>query len=187
MKQAKLEYEVHQAAAQVVIANECFQANEAQAQAQLRLQEQALRSNMLISELRRALQETADQAIVNTRTASELEVRSRKELLEYRHRLAELESAWEMFIDKHNDVEEARDQEQRRRRAAVAVQPSERRIRGSEDASNRVDLRLATCGFGGRHFAIGDTSRSGQCPVYRKCPRRLGIDPRDVLARVYWY
>ena len=49
---------------------------------------------MLISELHRALQETADQqATVNTRTASELEVRLRKELLEVRHRLAELEPA----------------------------------------------------------------------------------------------
>ena len=37
---------------------------------------------MLISELRRALKETADQATVNTRTATELEVHLRKELLE---------------------------------------------------------------------------------------------------------
>ncbi len=57
----------------------------------------------------------------------------RKELLEARHRLAELEPAWEMFIDKNNDEEEARDQEQRRR-AAVTAQPSERRIRGPKDA-----------------------------------------------------
>ena len=57
----------------------------------------------------------------------------RKEFLEARHRLAELEPAWEMFIDKNNDEEEARDQEQRRR-AAVTAQPSERRIRGPKDA-----------------------------------------------------
>ena len=43
---------------------------------------------MLISELRRALQETANQATVNKRTASELEIRLRKELLEARYRLA---------------------------------------------------------------------------------------------------
>ena len=60
--EAKLEYEVRQA-------NERCQANEAQAQ--LRLQEQAQRTDVLISELRRALQETADQATVNTRNASE--------------------------------------------------------------------------------------------------------------------
>ena len=51
--EAKLEYEVRQTAAQVAIANERFQANEVQAQ--LRLQEQAQRKDMLISELRRAL------------------------------------------------------------------------------------------------------------------------------------
>ena len=49
----KLEYEVHQAAAQVAIANERFQANEAHAQ--LRLQDQAQRSDMLISELSKKL------------------------------------------------------------------------------------------------------------------------------------
>ena len=71
---------------------------------------------MLISELRRALTtETANQAITNTRTAAELEVLLRKELLEAQLRLAELEPAWTMFIAKHNDEEEAREQEQRRR------------------------------------------------------------------------
>ena len=98
---------------------------------------------MLISELQRALLKTADQATVNTCTASELEIRLRKELLEARHRLAELEPAWEMFIDKHNDEEEAREQEQRRK-AAVTAQPSERRLRESEDVSNRDELRLST-------------------------------------------
>ena len=57
--EAKLEYEVRQAAAQVAIANERLQANEAQEQ--LRLQKQAQRTDMLISELRRALQETDRQ------------------------------------------------------------------------------------------------------------------------------
>ena len=51
---------------------------------------------MLISELRRALQETADQATFNTRTSSELEVHL------------------------HKDEEEAREQEQRRRAAVTA-------------------------------------------------------------------
>ena len=55
-----------------------------------------------------------------------MEVHLRKELLEAKHRLAELEPAWEMFIAKHNDEEEAQESEQRRR-AAVAAQPSERR------------------------------------------------------------
>ena len=97
---------------------------------------------MLISELRRALiKETADQATVNTRTAAELEVYLRKKLLEARHRLAELEPAWDMSIAKYNDEEQAREQEQRRR-AAVTAQPSERHICGPEDVSNRVELRL---------------------------------------------
>ena len=86
---------------------------------------------MLISELRRALQETADQAIANTRTAAELEVHLRKELLEAKHRLAELEPAWSMFIEQHNAEEEAQEQEQRRS-AAVAAQPSEHRNRRLE-------------------------------------------------------
>jgi hypothetical protein len=87
---------------------------------------------MLISELHRALKETADQAFTNTHTAAELEVHLRKELLEARHCLAELEPAWSIFIEKHNDEEEAREQEQRRR-VAVAAQPSERRNRRLED------------------------------------------------------
>ena len=98
--------------------------------------------DLLISELRRALQETADQATVNTRTAAELEVYLRKKLLEARHRLAELEPAWDMSIAKYNDEEQAREQEQRRR-AAVTAQPSERHICGPEDVSNRVELRLS--------------------------------------------
>jgi hypothetical protein len=40
-----------------------------------------------------------------------MEVQLRKELLEAKHRLAELEPAWEMFIAKHNEDEEAKDLE----------------------------------------------------------------------------
>ena len=67
----------------------------------------------------------------------------RKELLEAKHRLAELEPAWEMFIAKHNDEEEAQESEQRRR-AAVVAQLSERRNRRLENEANRVELRVAT-------------------------------------------
>jgi hypothetical protein len=96
------------------MANERVQASEAKAQ--LRLQEQTQRAEMLISELRQALTETADdQDVANTRAAAEMEVHLRKELLEAKRRLAELELAWEMFIAKHNDEEEAQESEQRRR------------------------------------------------------------------------
>jgi hypothetical protein len=78
--EARLEHEVRQAKAQVDIVTERVQTSEVQAQ--LRLQEQTQRADMLISELCRALKETADQAIANTRTAAELEVNLRKELLE---------------------------------------------------------------------------------------------------------
>ena len=67
----------------------------------------------------------------------------RKELLETKHRIAQLEPAWEMFIEKHNDEEEAQDLEQRRR-AAVVAHPSERRIRRQENEGNRIELRGAT-------------------------------------------
>ena len=127
--EARLEHEVRQAKVQVDIANERVQMSESQAQ--IRLQEQTQRADMLISELRRALQETADQAIANTRTAAELEVHLRKELLEAKHRLAELEPAWSMFIEQHNAEEEAQEQEQRRS-AAVTAQPSEHRNRRLE-------------------------------------------------------
>ncbi len=66
----------------------------------------------------------------------------RKELLEAKHRLAELEPAWEMFIAKHNDEEEAQESEQCRR-AAVAAQPSERRNRRLKNEVTRVELRVA--------------------------------------------
>ena len=114
----------------------------------------------------------------------------RKELLEARHRLAELEPAWEMFIEKQNDEEEeAREQEQRRR-AAVTAQPSERRIRGSEDVSNRVELRLSK----------GNPPADSAADISRLATPRgaenvlstaitLGSAstlPRDVLASVCW-
>ena len=71
-----------------------------------------------------------------------MEVHLRKELLEAKHRLAELEPAWEMIIAKHNDEEEAQESEQRRR-AAVAAQPAERRHRRLENEATRVELRVA--------------------------------------------
>ena len=62
----------------------------------------------------------------------------RKQILDAQHRLVELEPVWEVFIAKHNDKEEAREQKQRRK-AAVAALPSE------EDASSdRSDPRLST-------------------------------------------
>ena len=87
--------------------------------------------------------ETTDLDVVNTRAAAEMEVLLRKELLEAKHRLAELELAWEMFIAKHNDEEETQESEQRRR-AAVAAQPCERRNRRLENEANCVELRVAT-------------------------------------------
>ena len=87
--EARLENEVRQAAAQANIVTERLQASEAQAQ--LRLQEQAQLSNMLIAELRKALKETSDQATANTRTAAELGVALCKEILEAQHRLVELD------------------------------------------------------------------------------------------------
>ena len=92
---------------------------------------------MLISELVRALTETTDQAVANTCAAAEMGVHLRKELLEAKHRLTELEPAWEMFIAKHNDEEEAQESEQRRRAA------SERRHRRLENEATRVELQVA--------------------------------------------
>ncbi len=48
-----------------------------------------------------------------------------------------------MFIEKHNDEEEAQDLEQYRR-AAVVAQPSERRNRRQDNEADRVELRGAT-------------------------------------------
>ena len=65
--EARLAHEVLQAKAQIDMANERVQASEAKAQ--LGLQEQTQRAEMLISELRQALTETADQDVANTRAA----------------------------------------------------------------------------------------------------------------------
>ena len=48
---------------------------------------------MLISELRQALKTITDQDVANTRASAEMEVLLRKELLETKYRLAELEPA----------------------------------------------------------------------------------------------
>ena len=101
------------------------------------------RSEMLISELRQALKAITDQDVANTRASAEIEVLLRKELLETKNRLAELEPAWDMFIAKHNEEEEAQGSEQRRR-ASVVAQPSERRHRRLENEANRVELRVVT-------------------------------------------
>ena len=133
--EARLEYEVrHQAKAQVDIATERVQTSEAQAL--LRLQEHTQRADMLISELCRALKETADQSITNTRTAAESEVHLRKELLEAQHRLAELEPAWTMFIANYNDEEVAREQEELASQSGGGCTAFRRRNRGLEDEEN---------------------------------------------------
>jgi hypothetical protein len=82
---------LRQAKAQVDVANERVQASEAEAQ--LLLHEQAQRLEMLVSELRQALTAITDQDVGNTRAAAVMEVQLRKELLEAKHRLAELEPA----------------------------------------------------------------------------------------------
>ena len=130
--------DLSQAKVQVDVANDRVKASEAQAQ--LFLQEQEQRSALLISELRKALQAITDQDVAITRASAEMEVRLRKELLEAKHRLAQLEPAWGMFIEKHNDEEEAQDLEQRRR-AVVVAQPSERRNRRQGNEVSRIDLR----------------------------------------------
>ena len=93
--------------------------------------------------MRKALKAITEQDIANTRASAEIEVLLRKELLETIHRIAQLEPAWEMFIEKYNDEEEAQDLEQRRR-AAVVAQPSERRNRRREDEASRIELRGVT-------------------------------------------
>ena len=133
--------ELGQAKVQVDVAHDRVKASEAQAQ--LLLQEQEQRSAVLISELRKALKAITEQDIANTHASAEMEVLLRKELLGAKHRLAELEPAWETFIEKHNDEEEAQDLEQRRR-AAVMAQPSERRNRRQENEASRIELRGVT-------------------------------------------
>jgi hypothetical protein len=94
-------------------ANEQVQTSDAKYK--LLLHEQTQRSEMVISELRQALTAITAQDVANTRAAAAMKVQLRKELLEARHRVAELEPAWEMFIAQHNEDEEAQDLEQRRR------------------------------------------------------------------------
>ncbi len=136
--EARMANELRQAKVHVDVANERVQASKAKAQ--LLLHEQTQRSEMLISESRQALKTITDQDVANKRAAAEMEVLLHKELLETKHHLAELEPAWNMFIAKYNEEEEAQDSEQRRR-AAVAGQPSERRNRRLKYEANRVELR----------------------------------------------
>ena len=103
--------ELGQAKVQVDVANDRVKASEAQAQ--LLLQEQEQRSELLISELRKALKAITAQDVANTRASAEMEVQLLKELLETKHRIAQLEPAWKIFIVKHNDEEAAQDLEQR--------------------------------------------------------------------------
>ena len=73
-----------------------------------------------------------------------MEVLLRKELLETKHRIAQLEPAWDMFIAKHNEEEEEAQDLEQRRRAAVVAQPSERRNRRLENETSRIELRGVT-------------------------------------------
>ena len=139
--EARMAQELSQAKVQLDVANDRVKASEAQAQ--LLLQEQEQHSELLISELRQALKVITAQDVANTRASAKMEVLLRKELLETKHRLAQLEPAWEMFIAKHNEEEEAQDSEQRRR-AAVVAQSSERRNRRLENEASRVELRGVT-------------------------------------------
>jgi hypothetical protein len=101
MKQRWLTNCLGQAKLQVDVAHDNVKASEAQAQ--LLLQEQAQRSAVLIRELRKALKAITDQDSANTRASAEMEVLLRKELLEAKNRIAQLEPAWEAFIERHND------------------------------------------------------------------------------------
>ena len=139
--EARLAQELVQAKLHVDVANDRVKAIEAQAQ--LLLKEQEQRSELLVSELRKALKTITEQDAANTRASAELEVLLRKELRDAKHRIAQLEPAWEMFIEKHYDEEEAQDLEQRRR-AAVVAQPSERRNRRPDNEADRVGLRGVT-------------------------------------------
>ena len=85
--EARLEKEVHQTAAQASVATERLQASEAQTQ--LRLQDQA-QISATIAELRKAPQETSDQALAHhSRGGGGI----RKQLLEAQLRFSELEPA----------------------------------------------------------------------------------------------
>ena len=108
--------------------NERLQASEAQAQ--LRLQEQAQLADMLITELRRALKETSDQATANTRTAAELRWRCGKKYL----KPTIASRSWS-----RHEICLSQNITRKRRRASKNIQ---RRIRQLEDASDRSDPRL---------------------------------------------
>ena len=75
--EARMAQELSQAKVQVDVANDRVKASEAQAQ--LLLQEQEQRSELLISELRKALKAITAQDVANTRTSAEMEVLLRKE------------------------------------------------------------------------------------------------------------
>ena len=154
--------ELGQAKVQVDVANDRAKASEAQAQ--LLLHEQEQRSALLISELRKALKAITDQDVENTRASTEIEVLLRKELVEAKHRIAQLEPAWEAFIAQHNEDQEAQEVEQRRR-AAVAAQPSERRSRRHGNEGERVELRggdeHAVIGCCGQPYVAGDAIWQG--------------------------
>jgi hypothetical protein len=100
--EAKMAHELGQAKLQVDVVNDNVRASEAQAQ--LLLQEEQQRSAVLIRELHKALKAITDRDGANTRAAAEMEVQLRKDLfLEAKHRLAQLEPAWEAFIERHNE------------------------------------------------------------------------------------
>ena len=115
--ETRMANELRQAKVHVDVANE--QVQESEAKAKLLLHEQTQWSEMLIGKLRQALKAITDQDVANTRASVEMEVQLRKELLETKHRHAELEPAWDMFIAEHNEDEESQELEQRRRAAVV--------------------------------------------------------------------
>ena len=88
--EARMAQELSQAKVQVDVANDRVKASEAQAQLMLKEQEQ--RSELLISELRKVLKAITPQDVAYTRASAEMEVLLRKELLETKLRIAQLES-----------------------------------------------------------------------------------------------
>ncbi len=89
--EARIAQELGQAKLHVDVANDRVKAIEAQAQ--LLLKEQEQRSELLISELCKALKAITDQDVANTRASAELEVQLRKELQDSKHRIDQLEPA----------------------------------------------------------------------------------------------
>ncbi len=87
--EARIAQELGQAKLLVDVANDRVKAIEAQAQ--LLLKEQEQRSELLVSELRKALKAITDQDVANTRASAVLEVLLRKELRDAKHRIAQLE------------------------------------------------------------------------------------------------